>query len=903
MKLKKAMIVLFALLMLAVLQKAGTVTAYADIGGSCGGNTTWILGNSGTLTIFGTGTMGNYTSSNQAPWYEHREEIKAIVVNEGVTGIGNYAFMDCTALKKVTFPETLNRLGSGVFYNCKALASITIPDGVAGIGSSAFYGCALLETVNIPYGVTTIGNYAFKKCSALKSLTIPYDVTSIGDGAFADCKALKSLEYSGGKEDWKDIEIGSGNECLTGASRSYYTGSGNCGSGVTWRLGSGKLTISGSGDMKDYSPGDPAPWCGARTNIKTVFIDSGVTGIGYEAFISCTSLTAIVMPDTVKTINRFAFEDCTSLKCIAVPGKVSAIEDGTFRGCTALESVFIPSGAATVGTSAFYKCSALSKVYYGGSASNWGTIEIAGSNNPLKNAKKVYETTGGTCGNGVIWLLDSENGVLTISGSGPMTDYPAYKYVPWYPSYRPVIKTIEIKEGVTRIGYYAFYGCSLLSDVKIPETVTDIAKQAFKGCSSLTKITLPESLKGIGVSAFEGCSALANVNYCGVKASWDKISINKGNTALTGATLRCRPTITTQPKDLTVASGYKASFTVKTTGGATSYQWYVSKDKGKTWTKSTTTSGKTSNYSFKAAASQNDYRYYCLVSNAAGSTRSDIVSLTVIPEKPKITVQPEDRTVDVGKSTKFAVTAEGKAMSFQWQYSADGGTTWKNVAATKGKTEAFSVTTSERHDGYLYRCQISNLKGTVYSNEVTLKVRPVITLQPEGQTVGLGEKAVFSIQATGAKTYQWYFSKDGGTTWKAISAAIAKTASYELTTAERHNGYQYKCEALSAVTKTAAESSAVTLKVRPKITKQPTDVSVGVGEAVSFKVTAENAVKYQWYYRKSKTGSWSTVAAASGRTAEYGITAASRHNGYQYRCKVSNDTSYVYSEIVTLTVK
>ena len=901
MKIKKVIIVLFALLMLGVL-RGTSVTAYAIAGGDCGENTTWIL-EKGTLTIFGTGTMLNYTSTSQAPWYEYREQIRTVVVNDGVTGIGNYAFKDCTELKKVDFQGTLNRIGSGAFYNCKALASITIPDGVAGIGSSTFFGCVLLEDVNIPYGVSTIGNSAFKKCTALKTLTIPYDVTAIGDNAFAGCTLLKDVSYAGSKADWNGIDIGSGNEALTGASLSYFTGSGSCGRGVTWKMNGVKLTISGSGAMKDYSPGDPAPWCGASANLKTVVIDSGVTTIGYEAFISCTALVNVILPNSITAINRFAFEDCGSLKCIAIPEKVSVIEDGTFRDCTSLKDVFIPSAVNSVGTSAFYRCSELANVYLSGSQSNWEAVSISGSNTPLTKAKKHYDVTGGTCGDGVIWLLDSENGPLTISGNGPMMTYTAAKYVPWYAKYRPAIKTVDIKKGVTSIGFYAFYSCSMLSDVTIPDTVTTIGKHSFHGCSSLKKITIPTSVKTVGTSAFESCGALTNVYYTGTQTEWSKIKINTGNKALTGASLHVKPTITTQPKDLTVASAVTAVFTIKTTGGATGYQWYVSKDKGKTWTASGTASGKTSKYSFKATAAMNDNRYYCVASSAAGSTKSDIVALTVIAEKPVITAQPADQTVDLGKSAKFTVTATGMGVGYQWQYSPDNGTTWKNAAAAKAKTASFPVVTAERHDGYLYRCKVTNLKGTVTSNEVKLMVRPVITAQPSGRTAELGEKASFTVEAAGAKSYQWYFSKDGGTTWKAISASVARTASYSLTTAARHNGYLYKCEAMSAVTKTAAESNAVTLKVKPKITAQPQDVLVKNGETAAFSVAAENAVKFQWYYRKSASDSWIIVSAASGRTAEYSLTAAPRHDGYQYRCRVLNETTAVWSNVVTLTLE
>ena len=99
-------------------------------------------------------------------------------------------------------------------------------------------------------------------------------------------------------------------------------------------------------------------------------------------------------------------------------------------------------------------------------------------------------------------------------------------------------------------------------------------------------------------------------------------------------------------------------------------------------------------------------------------------------------------------------------------------------------------------------------------------------------------------------------------------------------------------------------SSAATLTVggKPVITRQPASVTVAAGETASFSVTATGAASYQWYYRTSSSGSWTEVSAASGKTATYSLTAAARHNGYQYRCKVTNSSGSVYSSAATLTV-
>ena len=96
--------------------------------------------------------------------------------------------------------------------------------------------------------------------------------------------------------------------------------SGTCGDNLTWTLDdSGTLTISGTGDMYDYTWSTPSPWYSSRSSIKTVIIENGVTSIGYRAFYDCSSLTSITIPDSVTSIGDWAFEDCSNLTSITIP--------------------------------------------------------------------------------------------------------------------------------------------------------------------------------------------------------------------------------------------------------------------------------------------------------------------------------------------------------------------------------------------------------------------------------------------------------------------------------------------------------------------------------------------------------------------------------------------------------
>ena len=166
--------------------------------GSCGENVTWTLTADGTLTISGTGAMTDYTYDSRSPWYSCRAYIKRVVMQQGVTSIGDHAFWDCSGLTSVTIPDGVTSIGDSAFSGCTALTSVTIPGSVTSIGGGAFSGCTSLTSVAIPSSVTEIGGSAFSGCTGLASVTIPDSVTSIGDSVFSGCTALTAVTISDG---------------------------------------------------------------------------------------------------------------------------------------------------------------------------------------------------------------------------------------------------------------------------------------------------------------------------------------------------------------------------------------------------------------------------------------------------------------------------------------------------------------------------------------------------------------------------------------------------------------------------------------------------------------------------------------------------------------------------------
>ena len=299
-------------------------------------------------------------------------------------------------------------------------------------------------------------------------------------------------------------------------------------------------------------------------------------------------------------------------------------------------------------------------------------------------------------------------------------------------------------------------------------------------------------------------------------------------------------------------------------------------------------------------------QYRCHVTNVAGDAYSRESTLTV-ERMPVIVTQPIRTIAADGSSAKFIVSASGINLSYQWQVSTDGGTTWYedavNGSTNGGSISEYTIAATESMDRYQYRCVVSNLAGAKTSNPAELRVlakAPSIITQPQDVTVETSENAVFSIAADGDElSFKWQDSADSGETWSDIDGATS--ANYSFIAEKSCNGNKYRCVVANVVGTRTSEFATLTVMDPPVIKGHPSPITVRDGENINHQITATgDNISCQWQVSTDNGTNWDDVAGETSDT--YSFTALFAMNGNMYRCKVYNDVKTVYTEPALLTV-
>lgn len=398
-------------------------SAESATSGSCGENATWSYNETTkTLTISGTGEMDDYEelAAYTYPW-RFSEDAENIVIENGITNIGEYAFAGfevlknvtiantvtgisdssfryCTSLESITLPDSVTSIDSGAFSNCKSLKNINISDNIIDISAGAFYNTSYFnnesnwendalyikqiliagkDTIKGSYkikdGTKVISSYAFSGNESITDISVPKSVISIGNRVFRWCSSLANISVDAANPNYTSVDGVLFNKAKTeiicypaGTKASNYT----IPNSVT------SISVCAFG------------FCQNLTNIT---IPNGVTSIGDDAFENSQNLTDITIPNSVTNIGSSAFWGCSALESITIPNSVISVDDYAFYDCSALKSVTISDSVTSIGLAAFNSNESLSDVYYTGSEEEWNSISIAEGNHSLLNATIHFE--------------------------------------------------------------------------------------------------------------------------------------------------------------------------------------------------------------------------------------------------------------------------------------------------------------------------------------------------------------------------------------------------------------------------------------------------------------------------------------------------------------------------------
>ncbi|MBR1788102.1 MAG: leucine-rich repeat domain-containing protein [Bacteroidaceae bacterium] len=404
--------------------------------------------------------------------YVGSDEVKDLVIPEGVSSINDYAFCHCSGLTSIDIPGSVIFIGDSVFWDCSDLESIAvspenavydsrnncnaiietasntllvgckntnIQSSVRAITAGAFYGCSNLKSISIPDNITAIGDYAFYDCKVLNSVTIGSNVTSIGDYAFYGCGNLTSLRIPASVTTIGKDALGycsSLESLVVDESNPNYDSRDNCNAIVKTRTNALVAGCKNSVILSSVTSIGPSAFLGC-SGLTTVLIPTSVTSIGAKAFSAC-NLTSVNIPGSVRFIDKEAFANCPSLSSVELSSNIKSIASGLFSGCGNLASLSIPANVSSVGASAFANCVSLA--------------------------------------------------------------------------------AMDIPTNVTSLGDNAFAGCSALASVTIPNSVTSIGAAAFADCVALPSVEIPASVMTIGDMAFANCKELSSVKCLAVEA-------------------------------------------------------------------------------------------------------------------------------------------------------------------------------------------------------------------------------------------------------------------------------------------------------------------------------------------------------------------------------------------------
>ena len=694
--------------------------------GTCGENLTWSFGRNGILSINGNGAMTDYTWENTAPWCTYNKNIVSVIIDTGVTNIGDYAFYYCSSLSEINIPDSVTKIGWSAFEGCNDLKKISMSSEVTDIGFSAFSGCSSLISIDIPSKVTDIGEYVFNGCDNLNAINVAEDNTNYYsiDGVLFDRSNLTIMYCPG-----KDRETYSIPE---GIKNIAYSAFADC------------------------------------TDLKEINIPDSVAYIGNWAFSECSNLKSIDLPDNLTYIGQYAFAYCSGLTNIEIPYGVTYIGENVFYYCSNLTEVTFSGSAPRFEEIVFTDVTAT--VYYPSNDSSWteevrqnygGTLTwVAKDSKPEEKELTIIQQPESVTGK------LGETAVFTVEAEGDGVNY-QWQYCnngssTWKNSSMTgsTTNSIEVKITKGRIGQK--YRC-ILKDSRDNKLVSEEAQIMLAEEKELAITKQPESVTGkIGETATftveaegegvtyqwqycnSGSSAWKNSSMAGSTTNSIEVKITKGRI---GQKYRCivkdskgnkltteeaqiiqkeekKLAIIQQPESVTGRIGDTAAFTVEAEGEGVTYQWQYCNSGSSAWKNSSMTGSTTNSIEVKITKGRIGQKYRCILKDSKGNKLTTEEAQIKLAEEKELAIvkQPESVTGKIGETAVFTVEAEGEGVTYQWQYCNRGSTSWANSKMAGCDTNSIEVKITKGRIGQKYRCILKNSKG----NKLTTKEAQII---------------------------------------------------------------------------------------------------------------------------------------------------------------------------------
>ena len=449
---------------------------------------TFTISTDGTMTVSGTGEIKDFDGVESAPWhnyfdlteystgYEYSsvyapDFVKKIVIEEGITSIGRYAFYDFDYVVEVVLPESVKIIGDQAFYCCYNLQTIDL-SCVEELKDRAFYECNALTSVDLS-SVRRVGAEAFGYCDNLSGVSMGDSVEKVREYAFVGTQI-----YSESMESNSYFII---DHCVIKVDPSLLVG-----------------VVDGS-----------------------MFVD--VVCIADHACVDSSNLISITLPESLKHIGDYAFQNAYGLTSLNIPASVISIGEKAFSSCTAMTSVTIAEGSQLkeIGTGAFSNCNLLASAAFPADIS----VEVIGDEAFYGTSltEVILPATVKSIGDRAFYACSSlkkvvipEGSALEIIGEQAFCSCTALESI-----------SFPNESALVEIGAEAFSACDSLIQVNLPASLTTIGNYAFSGCDKLSNVIIPTSVTLIGEYAFNNSYYIESILYLGTQDEWN--SIVKGN--------------------------------------------------------------------------------------------------------------------------------------------------------------------------------------------------------------------------------------------------------------------------------------------------------------------------------------------------------------------------------------